>query len=122
MIFKINVIKLLTLITGIDNDNVQPASEDDFLFDGDDVEVEQHNTEIDRYLITPFSGDLLILNTMPIIKNIFLKYNIALPSSASVERLFSVAGDICTKKRGKISDQNFENCLLVKINFKIKNK
>ncbi|CAI6375395.1 unnamed protein product [Macrosiphum euphorbiae] len=87
----------LQSITGIDNDNVQPASEDDFLFDGDDVEVEQHNTEIDRYLITPFSGDLLILNTMPIIKNIFLKYNIALPSSASVERLFSVAGDICTK-------------------------
>ncbi|KAL4092113.1 hypothetical protein QTP88_026674 [Uroleucon formosanum] len=95
---------------------------DDFLFDGDDVEVEQPNTEVDRYLTTPFSGDLLILNTMPTIKNIFLKYNTALPSSASVERLFSVAGDICTKKRGKISDQNFENCLLVKINFKIKNK
>lgn len=97
MIFKINVNKLLTLITGIANDIVQPATEEDFLFDGDDAEVEQPNTEIDRYL-TLFTGDLLILNTMPIIKNIFLKYNTALPSSASVERLFSIAGDICTKK------------------------
>ncbi|KAL4083021.1 hypothetical protein QTP88_028351 [Uroleucon formosanum] len=107
---------------GIVNDNVQPATEDDFLFDGDNVEVEQPNTEIDRYLTTPLSGDLLILNIMPIIKNIFLKYNTALSSSASVERLFSVADDICTKKYGKISNQDFKNCLLVKINFKIKNK
>ncbi|KAL4120915.1 hypothetical protein QTP88_013522 [Uroleucon formosanum] len=97
--FKAEVEQLQS-ITGIVNDNVQPATEDDFLFDGDDVEVEQPNTEINRYLTTPFSGDLLILNTMPTIKNIFLKYNTALPSSASVERLFSVAGDICTKKRG----------------------
>ncbi|KAL4150100.1 hypothetical protein QTP88_003938 [Uroleucon formosanum] len=99
--FKAEVEQLQS-ITGIVNDNVQPATEDDFLFDGDDAEVEQPNTEIDRYLTTPFSGDLLILNTMPTIKNIFLKYNTALPSSASVERLFSVAGDICTKKRVSI--------------------
>lgn len=57
---------------------------------------------------------------MPIMRLIFLKYNTALPSSASVERLFSIAGDICTKKRSKISDCNFENALLFKINLKNK--
>ncbi|KAE9541877.1 hypothetical protein AGLY_003868 [Aphis glycines] len=41
-------------------------------------------------------------------------YNTALPSSASVEHLFCIAGDICTKKRSKISDCNFENALLFK--------
>lgn len=57
---------------------------------------------------------------MPIIKNIFIKFNTALPSSSSVERLFSVARDICTRKRGKISDSNFEDCLLLKLILKIK--
>jgi hypothetical protein len=51
---------------------------------------------------------------MPIMRLIFLKYNTALPSSASVERLFIIARDICTKKRSKISDYNFENELLFK--------
>jgi len=59
---------------------VQPSNDEDFLFGGDDVE--------------PFSGDMLILNTMLIMKNIFLKYNTVLPSSASVKHLYSVADDI----------------------------
>jgi hypothetical protein len=51
---------------------------------------------------------------------IFLKYNTALPSSASVEHLLIIAGDIYNKKQSKISDCNFENALLFKINFKNK--
>lgn len=40
---------------------------------------------------------------------IFVGQNTALASSASVERVFSVAVDIFTKKRGKIYNETFEN-------------
>jgi len=46
---------------------------------------------------------------MPIMRLIFLKYNTFLPSNASVELMFSIAEDICTKKRSKTSDCNFKN-------------
>lgn len=73
---------------------------------------------MERYYNTVYTGDLKILNSLPMMKQMFVKFNTSLPSSASVERLFSVAGDICTKKRARITDQNFENTLLYKINIK----
>lgn len=73
---------------------------------------------MERYYNTVYTEDLKILNSLPMMKQMFVKFNTSLPSSASVERLFSVAGDICTKKRARITDQNFENTLLYKINIK----
>ncbi|KAG0421562.1 hypothetical protein HPB47_002524 [Ixodes persulcatus] len=48
------------------------------------------------------------------IHQLFLKHNTAVPSSASVERLFSVAGDVFSRKRGNITDENFYRQLLLK--------
>lgn len=47
------------------------------------------------------------------IQNVFAKYNVIMPSSAYVERSFSIANDILSKKRRNLSDQNFENLMLL---------
>ena len=43
-----------------------------------------------------------------IIKQIFIKYNCILPSSAPVERFFSLATHINNAKRNRIGDKTFE--------------
>ena len=43
-------------------------------------------------------------------------HNTAIPSSAAVERLFSIGKDILTAKRAKLSDANFERLMFMKGN------
>lgn len=50
------------------------------------------------------------------LKDIFIKYNTALPSSAPSECLFSTARKCLDYCRTRISDQHFEAQLLVKAN------
>ena len=60
-----------------------------------------------------------------IMQNLKLKrahqhYNAPLPSSASVERLFSVGKDILRPKRSKMSDANFERAMFLRTNRNLK--
>lgn len=56
------------------------------------------------------------LNRYPRVCRMFRKYNVALPSSAAVERLFSIGGMICTAKRNRLSEKLFESLLLQRTN------
>ena len=47
---------------------------------------------------------------------LFIRFNTPLPSSAAVERLFNVAGDILRPKRSSLSSANFEKLVFMRGN------
>ena len=61
---------------------------------------------------------LNMLNKYPLGKATFMHSNAALPSSAAVEILFSIGGQIETAKRNSLSDSKLEKLLLIKANAK----
>lgn len=75
--------------------------------------------EIADFLNKSPTKKINVLNYTPILKKVFVKYNTPLPSSAPIERVFSIGACILTKKRGKMSDSNFEKTMLLKSNSKI---
>ena len=62
---------------------------------------------------------LNVLDRYPLVRSMFRKFNVGLPSSAAVERLFSVAGMICTAKRNRLKPQLFEKLLLQRVNNRV---
>lgn len=66
------------------------------------------------------SRELQILNNHREIKEVFLKFNTPLPSSAPVERMFSYATMINCPKANRLSDEMFEKRVIMKINFNYK--
>ncbi|XP_041824825.1 uncharacterized protein LOC121644391 [Melanotaenia boesemani] len=71
--------------------------------------------EVAEYLKSAATG-IDILNQFPMIKKLSLKLNAATPSSAPVERLFSLGNLILSPKRNRLSDQKFEKLLLLRYN------
>jgi hypothetical protein len=72
--------------------------------------------ELGEFLKKSPTKKLQVLNSMPYLKKVFIEHNTPLPSSAPVERIFSVGGAVLSKKRGKMSDANFEKTMLLKSN------
>ena len=71
--------------------------------------------EIACYLLDD-GEDLNVLKKYPLVREVFLKFNTPLPSSAPVERLFSFPGIINRSRRQKLTDEHFELMVLRKAN------
>ena len=71
--------------------------------------------EVLQFLEDP-NNILESLHCYPKIKNVFLKFNTSLTSSAPVQRLFSIASIILQGRRGRLTDKNFEKLTLLKAN------
>jgi hypothetical protein len=72
-------------------------------------------TDLDMYL-NDTSTEIVSLFEFPEILKLFKKDNTPLPSSAPVERLFSLGGQIPVPKRNQITDVHFERQLLLRAN------
>jgi len=92
----------------------------DFYEYGSDSDVDQQTmgtaaAEMESYLADK-STDLHCLKKFPIMKKLFVRYNTGLPSSAPVERLFSLGSQIMIARRNRLSDVHFEMLLLLRAN------
>ena len=56
------------------------------------------------------------LHAYPLLKNIILELNTALPATAASERLFSAAGRVFVPNHTRMWDDHFEEQLLLRIN------
>ena len=52
----------------------------------------------------------------PALQQVFMKFNTGVPSSASVERMFSMGKDVLRAKRATLSDANLKRLVFVKGN------
>ena len=50
------------------------------------------------------------------LKDLFIRYNTPIPSSAAVERLFSLGKDILHLQRCQMTDKHFEMLLFLHVN------
>ena len=72
-------------------------------------------SELDIFLNDP-AHDIPSLQRYPLMKKVFVLKNTSLPSSAPVERLFSIGGQILTPRRNSLTDEHFEMLLLLRAN------
>lgn len=79
------------------------------------LDVGAGEAEYRRFCQDPKS-DLELLLAYPTVKNVFLKTNTLLPSSASVERMFSFATMFDIAKFNRLTDENFEKRVLCRAN------
>lgn len=72
--------------------------------------------EVDSYMQSTETNLVNVFQHLPMMKEIFLKYNTGFPASAACERLLCAGKDIFRPKRNRLSDANFEKLLLCNVN------
>ncbi|KAM3612195.1 uncharacterized protein V6R79_004430 [Siganus canaliculatus] len=97
-------------------ERTESASTEDVFFSFSEDEKDIYSlaeNEVADYLKSGESG-IDSLNKFPLIKKISRRYNAATPSSAPVERLFSLGSLILSPKTNRLSDEKFERILLLR--------
>ena len=80
----------------------------------EDSAASNHST-FQNFILDP-DKSLDSLKKHPEIKSLFIRYNTPIPSSATVERMFSLANLLLTAKRNSLGGELFEMLLMLKIN------
>ena len=83
--------------------------DDFFCFYDTQVVFNSVSAELDMY-INDNSRDIDSLHRFPLVNKVFVAKNTALPSSAPVERLFSIGGQILTPRRNGSLTNISKNC------------
>lgn len=94
---------------------LEDEEEDFFCFERPNTLTSCAQQDLEQFLLNS-STDIQMLNVFPTIKTLFIKYNTGIPTSASVERVFSIGGIVLRAMRGKLGDETFEKQLLLKMN------
>ncbi|KAM7314020.1 uncharacterized protein ISCGN_003805 [Ixodes scapularis] len=108
--------ELASVTSGAMADVAVSSTPEDFFSLGQQTLQPEAQDELSRYLLVPVDHPLSQMKSFEGLHRLFLKYNTAVPSSASVERLFSVANEVLTKKRARLADSNIEKQLLLSSN------
>jgi hypothetical protein len=111
---------MLDVNSPIGEKNSSSITEDFLKYDLDESDESPNNSEVENYLRDP-DTNITMLDKYPQMKQLFLKYNTAIPTSAPVERLFSHASLILTVRRNKLSDALLEMLLLLNMSYGLRN-
>ena len=94
--------------TGESTDNIRLAAKLPAEFDGWSIEKESLHKALHPTMFPPLHNNAWI--------RLFIKYNSSLPSSAAVERLFSIGSEVMKPERSSLTSENFEMFVFLKGN------
>lgn len=100
---------------------VHDHGDDDLVFIRAGPTQSEGKKEIDEYFADP-ATDFKMLQRYPTVIKMFFRYNTQLPSSATVERMFSFATMLNDPRRRKMLPENFESSVLMKANATFENR
>ncbi|KAG0710227.1 hypothetical protein GWK47_023256 [Chionoecetes opilio] len=86
----------------------------------EELEKNLHSwTQLDVQDNVPLSPDMFPMEHRQIWVDLFIRYNTPVPSSAAVERLFSMGSDVMRPKRSSLTAKNFEKLVFLKGNMNL---
>jgi len=96
--------------------DVASQKKDFYEFESDTEESSIDSVELEVAEYFSVAKKIECLHKFPTVKRIFLKYNTTIPSSAPVERLFSLGSLVLIPRRSGLTPSRFERLLLLRYN------
>ncbi|XP_061556179.1 uncharacterized protein zgc:161969 isoform X2 [Phycodurus eques] len=111
-------------INTITSQNVSTIETEDDFFSYGSAKLTAHVqergvTEEIRKYVEGTGKSLECLQDFPRVKQLFLKYNTTLPSTAPIQRLFREKGNLATSQRNFLTDDYFERLQLLRYNINV---